>query len=228
MIKTVLLDLDDTILDFHRTEAVAVSETLRMMGVEPTAQVVERYSRINDGLWKQLEKGEVTREEVLVRRFEILYEELGIECSGQKTRELYEKELSKSYFFVDGAKELLEELCDRFDLYIVSNGTAVVQDGRIRSAGIAKSFKDIFISQRIGVNKPNKVFFEKCFEKIENFSSEQTVIIGDSLTSDIKGGNNVGIKTVWFNPHGKERSSDVVIDYEVSALGEIPKLLESI
>ena len=228
MIRTVLLDLDDTILDFHRTEAVAVSETLRTMGVEPTEQVVKRYSEINDGLWKQLEKGEVTREEVLVRRFEILYEEIGIDRSGPKTKELYEKVLSTSHFFVDGAEELLEKLYGRFDLYIISNGTAVVQDGRIKSADIAKYFKDIFISQRIGINKPDKRFFEKCFEKIENFSKDESVIIGDSLTSDIKGGNNVGIKTVWFNPHGKKRTTDVNIDYEVSSLYEIPGLLENI
>lgn len=228
MIRTILFDLDDTLLDFKASEAEALAHTLSALGLEPTPEIISRYSVINQMQWELLEKKLLTRAEVLVRRFELLFEEYGIIADAQTAQDMYHERLAQGHYYLPGAEKLLEELKDRYDLYIVSNGTAVVQDGRIKSSGIAKYFKGIFISERIGANKPDPLFFERCFEKIPHFKKEEAVIIGDSLTSDIRGGNNVQVRTCWYNPHGLPPREGISADYEVKALEEIPALLKTL
>lgn len=228
MIKHVFLDLDETVFDFKRSEAQALSRTLTSLGVPVDDNVVRRYSEINAAQWKLLEKGEITRADLLTRRFRLLYEELSLPDRSCETQKLYEQYLSRSFYFLPGAEELLRELSLKYDLYLASNGTAKVQDGRIKSSGIEKYFKDIFISQRIGYNKPDMRFFEKCFLKIPDFSGESAVIVGDSLSSDIKGGLAAGIHTVWYNPSGMTNDSDIKPEFEFRALSELAALLEKI
>lgn len=224
----VLLDLDDTILDFHKAEANAVSKTLLQLGIEPRESTVQRYSQINAGRWELLEQGLITREEVLTSRFEMLFSELELERSGIEAQKIYEELLGKGHWFMPGAEKLLETLYGRYELYIVSNGNLSVQDSRIASAGIGRYFNEIFISERIGFDKPRKEFFDACFARIPDFDPKRAVIVGDSLTSDIRGGINAGIKTCWFNPNGEQAREDIVPDYHISALEELPKLLKKI
>lgn len=226
MIKYVFLDLDDTILDFKKAEAAALSKTLTEQGLLPTPEIVSRYSAINESLWKALERGEVTREEVLLNRFKLLFDEFGIECDAMQVKNCYESHLGQGHYFIDGAVALLEALFSNYKLYLASNGTTHVQSGRIKSAGISRYFEEIFISQNIGVNKPSIGFFDHCFSKIENFKKNETIIIGDSLSSDILGGINAGIHTCWFNPHGHSAPENIQPEYTVSTLEEIPKLLK--
>ena len=227
MIKTIFFDLDDTLLDFHRSEREAITQTLSSFGIDPTDAVRERYSAINKYVWKQLELGLMTREQILVKRFELLFEELGVDADGMAVKRAYEWNLGGSYFYLDGAEELLEELQKKYDLYIMSNGTAVVQDRRIAASGIDKYFKEIFISEKVGYNKPSIEFFERCFERIPDFDKSSAIIIGDALTSDIKGGINAGILTCHYNPRA-EGYEDIIPDYTIKTLEELPALLESI
>lgn len=224
----VFLDLDDTILDFHKAEAAALARTLEQMGVEPKESTVRRYSQINARCWELLELGLMTRDQVKISRFEKLFKELGVERSGFDAQHIYEKLLGTGHYFMPGAEELLETLYGRYELYIVSNGNLSVQDSRIASAGISKYFNEIFISEKIGFDKPRKEFFDACFAQIPGFDPQRAIIVGDSLTSDIRGGINAGIKTCWFNPHGKPEREDIVPDYRISALEELPVLLEKI
>lgn len=225
MIDTILLDLDDTILDFHKSEACALKKTLEELGIEPSPSTIERYSQINDAQWKLLELGKITREQVLTGRFEILFEELGIEQSGDKAWKLYENNLSNSYFIIDGAIEVLEKLKNKYRLFIVSNGTASVQDKRIAGADISKYFEDIFISQRIGYNKPKVEFFRGCFEKIKKPNIEGMIIVGDSLSSDILGGINADIHTCWYNPKNIKNNTEIKPEYEIDSLDKIFEIL---
>ena len=158
----------------------------------------------------------------------MLFGELGVEGSGTQAQKIYEGLLSQGHWFMPGAEELLEELYGKYPLYIVSNGNISVQDGRIASAGIAGYFEEIFISQRIGFDKPRKEFFDACFAKIPGFDRERAIIVGDSLTSDIRGGINAGIKTCWYNPRGKAAREDIRPDYCITALNELPGLLEKL
>lgn len=226
MAVTVFLDLDDTILDFHRAEAEAIAKTLQSAGIAPTAENVALYSRINAALWHQLELGTITRPRLLVQRFEELFTALGVKGDVEQTRNCYESLLGQGHWFIPGAPELLEALYPNYDLYLASNGNLHMQKGRLDSAGIRPYFKNIFVSEAVGHNKPSKAYFDACFAAIEGFDKDRAIIVGDSLTSDILGGINAGIKTCWFNPHGKAGREDIVPDYEIRALSELPALLE--
>lgn len=225
---SVLLDLDDTLLDFHKAEAIALSRALREIDIEPKKETLELYSEINKQQWHRLELGLASREEILLKRFQILFEGLGLRRSAEQARDLYEDYLCEGHFFIDGAPELLETLCPRYNLYLVSNGTGKVQAGRMRSADIVKYFKEIFVSEEIGFNKPEREYFMRCFERIEGFEPERAVIVGDSLSSDVLGGINAGIKTIWFNPKHLTAREDIVPDYELDSLCILPDMLQEI
>ena len=228
MIRNLLFDLDDTLFDFHKAEKIALTKTLVHFGIDPTEETLALYSTINAAHWKRLELGEISREEVKVGRYRELFKTIGVECDPVKATAYYESMLAIGHYFMPGAPELLEELYGKYRLYIVSNGTAKVQEGRIGSSGIAKYMDGIFISQVLGANKPDKQFFDICFAEIPDFSLSETVIIGDSLSSDIKGGINAGITTVWFNPKGIENDNDIKPDYTIKELSEVPGLLSQI
>ena len=226
MVKSIFLDLDDTILDFRRAERRAISETLRQFGIDPTPAVVDRYHELNRQQWELLEEGKLTRPQVLTRRFDLLFSELGVDRSSQEAQAAYETQLSQGHFFMPGARELLETLAHRYDLYLATNGTPVVQAGRIQSAGIAPYFKNIFISEKLGANKPSPAFFQACFAAIPNFDPAAALVVGDSLTSDIRGARNVGLRSCWYNPEDLPSRPDIVPDYTIHALEELPPLLE--
>ena len=228
MIRTVLLDLDDTILDFHKAEAIALAETLRTLDIDPTPERLTLYSAINAEQWRRLEAGEITRAEVLTTRFDILFRELGVTRSSDQAQAAYEARLSRGHYFIDGAVEMLESLSRRYSLYLVSNGNLRVQEGRLESAGISRFFKGIFISELVGADKPSPLFFERCFAQIPDFARETTMIVGDSLTSDIRGGINAGIRTCWFNPAHKQPAYGVMPDCEIHSLAELEPLIRSI
>ena len=228
-IKHVFLDLDDTIFDFHASEAVALSKTFLEVGLQPTPEILRDYSEINRSVWAMLERGEATRADILTRRFKILFEKYNRhDVSPDKVQAIYERTLSGEWCWFSGGEELLKALYGKYKLYIASNGTAVVQDGRIALSGIAKYFDGIFISQRIGYDKPSREFFEGCFKQIPDFSRKEAIILGDSLGSDILGGKNAGILTCYFNPHNRPGRDDVKADFEISSLNEFPALLSGI
>lgn len=224
----VLLDLDDTILDFKKAERRALDRSLTELGIEHDDSVLRLYSEINRRYWERLENGEITREQVLLCRFEQLLSELGSDADAALLRDHYEGNLSQGHFFVEGAEQMLKDLCGKARLFLVSNGTAVVQEGRLTSAGIAPYFEKIFISEEIGVNKPEKEYFERCFRTILRFDRRRCIIVGDSLTSDIRGGINAGILTCWFNLRQDPEREDIVPDYRIDSLSELPGLVESL
>lgn len=230
MIKNILLDLDDTIFDFHKAEHIALSKTMRSLGIEPKREILDRYSVINLWHWKQLELGKMTRREVLCGRYRQLFSEYGIAAGAEQAQELYETNLSIGHYFMPGAEELLQGLYGKYRLYLASNGTATVQHSRLRSSGIERYFEDIFISEEIGADKPSREFFDAAFGRIPDFKREETVMIGDSLSSDIRGGKNAGIRTVWFNPEHKSNDTadsdmPVMPDAEISELGEVERVI---
>lgn len=228
MIMNVLIDLDDTIIDFKKCEKSALKKTLALLGIEPTELVLSRYSEINDAQWKLLELGQITRAELKPRRYRLLFEEFGIDASAEEAAAVYEEKLSLEHSFMTGAEDALERLSKKYRLYIVSNGTASVQHRRIAGAGIEKYISGLFISQEIGFDKPAPEFFERAFAAVDGFSKTETVIIGDSLSADIKGGLNAGITTIWFNPNAAANTSGIIPDYEIKSLYELDELLEAI
>ena len=228
MIEFLFLDLDDTILDFHKAERIAISKTIRDFGVEPTEEVLHRYHIINKWHWEQLELGKLTRAEVLENRFGMLFEELGVAADKTACARAYEKNLSIGHYFLPGAEEAVEYPSKHYRLFLTSNGTASVQKGRMTSANLYRFFEKVFVSQEIGHNKPSKEYFDGCIAQIPGFDPKKTIIVGDSLSSDIKGGINAGIATCWVNPTGKPGREDIKPDYEIQSLSQLDALLSTI
>ena len=228
MIEFLFIDLDDTILDFHMAEQVALSKTLRFFGLEPGEQVIARYSQINREHWERLERKELTREEVLVGRFQVLFREYGLTVDPVQCARTYEGNLSQGHYFLPGAREAVESLSKKYRLYLASNGTARVQAGRLESANISHFFEKIFVSQEMGANKPDILYFQRCFAQIPDFDLQKAMIVGDSLSSDILGGIQAGMKTCWVNPTGKPCREDVRPDYEIQSIAQLEALLETL
>ena len=227
MIEFLFLDLDDTILDFRKAEYIAIGKTIGDFGVEPTEEVRRMYHEINKWHWEQLELGRLTREEVLVNRFGVLFGKLGKEVDAVACARAYEKNLSQGHFFLPGAEEAVDALSKKYRLFLASNGTASVQKGRMTSANLYRFFETVFVSQEIGHNKPSKAYFDACFATIPDFDREKAVMVGDSLSSDIKGGINAGIRTVWVNPEHKN-CGEIQPDYEIESLSQLEALLEEL
>ena len=227
MIKFIFLDLDDTILDFHRSEAVALRKTLQSLNVDPTDEIIALYSKINLAHWKALERRELTREQVLTGRFRQLFHELGMNVSPNVAQSLYEKNLSESHFFVDGAPRLLMTLSKKYPLYIASNGTTLVQTNRIASSGIGRYFKAVFLSEQLGADKPQIEFFERATGQIEGYNPDEAIILGDSITSDMQGGINAGMHTCWFNPHHRDNHG-ITPEFEITDLAEFDAVLKKL
>ena len=227
MIEFLFLDLDDTILDFHKAERIALSKTIRDFGVEPTEEVLHRYHLINKWHWEQLELGKLTRAEVLENRFKVLFQELGREVDATACARAYERNLSVGHYFLPGAEEAVEALHKKYRLFLASNGTASVQKGRMTSANLYRFFEKVFVSQEIGYNKPSEAYFDTCFAQIPGFDRAKAIMVGDSLSSDIKGGINAGIATVWVNPEHKD-CGNVKPDYEIESLSQLEALLETL
>ena len=228
MLKTIFFDLDDTLLDFTRSEAAALKRVLTEIGAPTSNAVLHRYHIINASQWKLLEKGELTRDEVLIRRFALLFDELGLRYSAESVCMQYEEYLKEGHWLLPGVPELLDILAPRYDLYIVSNGSTAVQNCRLDASGLRPWFREIFISEEIGFDKPSVNFFTACFAAIPDFSKETALIVGDSLTADIQGGRDAGLRTCWFNPAGKSPKGGIQPDYEIAALEELPDLLASL
>ena len=228
MMEFLFLDLDDTILDFHKAERLAISRTFRSFGLEPTDQVLERYHVINRQHWERLERGELTRDQVLTGRFQMLFEELGIPAQPQAVAKGYEHNLGLGHYFLPGAKEALDALRGKYRLFLASNGTASVQHSRLTSAGLYPYFEEVFVSQALGANKPSRAFFDACAARIPGYDPRKALMVGDSLTSDILGGINAGMKTCWVCPRGTQGRPDIVPDYRIEALSQLPELLKTL
>ena len=225
MIEFLFLDLDDTILDFHKAERIAISKTFQSFGLEPTEGVLARYHIINKQHWERLERGELTRDQVLRGRFDVLFREMGHTVDAAAVAKSYEHNLGIGHFFLPGAREALDALGKRCRLFLASNGTASVQHSRLTSAGLYPLFEKVFVSQDIGFNKPAKEFFEVCTRQIPGYDAKKAMMVGDSLTSDILGGINAGMSTCWVNPGHAPARPDIRPDYEIAALSELEGLL---
>lgn len=228
MIEFLFLDMDDTILDFHKAEAIALSKTLGDYDLAPTEAVCARYSQINRAHWQRLENRELTRDQVVVGRFETLFREYGVPVEAEDVAMAYERNLSQGHYFMPGAEAALQRLSQKYKLYLASNGTSRVQWPRLESAGIKGYFQDIFISQDMGADKPSIEYFRGCFQRIPGFDVRRAMIVGDSLTSDIRGGRNVGMRTCWINHRKETGREDIPADYEIEYLSQLEDLLESL
>ena len=228
MVEFLFLDMDNTILDFDMAERIAIPKTLSAFGIPVSDDLIARYHAINKTCWEMLERKEITRAEVGTRRFAELFALEGVQGDVDACNKLYLKNLGIGHYFLPGAEEAVHRLSKKYKLYLASNGTASVQEGRLTSANLYPYFEKVFISQTLGVNKPAKEFFDLCFAQIPDFDPKKAMVVGDSLTSDILGGINAGIATCWVNPEHKPCKPEIKPDYEIEALHQLEALLETL
>ena len=215
-----LWDVDGTLLDFIAAEKAAVQTLFREFGLgECTDEMVERYSRINKEYWERLERGELSKPEILVRRFADFFASEGLDASkAPEFNEQYQVRLGDTVVFCDDSYELLSSLRGRVKQYAVSNGTVVAQTRKLRRSGFDQLLDGVFLSEELGYEKPATEFFDRVFAAIGEPDRERVLIVGDSLTSDITGGNRAGIRTCWYNPKGEPNLTAAHADYEIRDL----------
>lgn len=222
-----LFDADNTLLDFSRSERDALSECLIARGIEPTDQILSRYAEINDLHWKRLEQGLTTRAQLKTARFSDLFGELGMDLDPTKMADDYIVALSAKSYCMEGAEELISRLAGRCRMFIITNGNASVQNARWNKTSMAPFFEGVFISEGMGVSKPDKLFFDRVAAAISDFDPRHALVIGDSLSSDIQGGVNAGIDTCWFNRRGASVPDGLPITYTIRSLDEVEHILLS-
>ena len=229
MYKYLLWDIDGTILDFSAAEACAIRALFDkyQLGV-CTDEMLRTYAKINVKYWQALERNEMTKQEILVGRFHDFFALLGLDTSLAKAfNDDYQLALGDYPIFMPYAQEVLQAQKGRYMLVAVTNGTKVAQTKKMALTGLDKMFDFTFISEDGGVEKPNLAFFQQVFEKAGIIDKSQALIIGDSLTSDMRGGEIAGIDTCWFNPKHSENTSDISVTYEIDDLRQLNTILKA-
>lgn len=231
MLKAVFLDIDNTLLSFDQYVQTAMRDGFVRFGLKPYEDwMFPVFERVNTGLWQEIEKETLTFERLKQIRWNHIFAELGVEFDGTVFEAYFRDCLFESAIPEPGAPELLEYLSGKYLLCTASNGPYLQQVNRLRLAGMEKYFSHIFVSEEVGAPKPSGDFFKICFERLHgsgypDLLPEESIMIGDSLTSDIRGGIDYGMKTCFYNRKKKEIPAGFLIDYQVSSLDEICRFL---
>ena len=226
MKKIVLLDIDDTILDFKACERNAIIKTMEKYGIKATEELINKYSVINKSLWEAFERKEISKPELLVRRFEMFFNPLGVFTNADVINQDYLDLLSNEVFFVEGAVELCKKLKEICKVYVITNAVKKTQEKRLNKSGLLEYFDDVFISEIIGYQKPDIRFFEYVYNSIGMPSKTEMIVLGDSKTSDIQGGINFNITTCWFNKYNYDKHPEIKADYEIKNLLDFLEIIK--
>lgn len=228
MIKVILWDIDGTVLDFIAAEKVALRETAKSFGLgELTDEDIKVYSAINKSYWKRLETGELTKPQILKGRFVDFFKLKGFEFEDYDAFNAeYQVRLGDTVCFFDDSYNIIRSLKGKVKQYAVTNGTKVAQDRKLKNSGLIDLLDGVFISESVGAEKPSALFFDKVFEQIGHFDGNEVMIVGDSLTSDIKGGNNAGIICCWYDRGIDSPKDDLVIHHRIGNLQQVLDIIK--
>lgn len=228
MIKAVLWDIDGTLLDFKKSERYALKTCFSRFGLGICDDdAIKRYSAINRTLWEKLEKGEITKQDVLLGRFQAFFKEEQISFDQVEAfNEEYQLCLGDRFFFCEHGLETVTALKGHVKQYAVTNGTLAAQSRKLQKSGLISLFDDIFISDQVGFEKPSREFFQFVWDRIGDCKRHEAIIIGDSLTSDMLGGYQFGILCCWYNPQHAAAPSDIKLDYIIDHLSQVLPLID--
>ena len=228
MIDVILWDVDGTLLDFLAAEQAAMEDCFAHFGLGPlTPERLARYSALNRVYWQRLERGELTKPQVLVGRFREFFAGEGLSPDlAQPFNARYQEKLGDTVRFQDGADRLVARLRGRVRQYAATNGTRVAQERKLRRSGLDRQLDGVFISELLGAEKPSPAFFDQVLAAIGPVDRRRVLMVGDSLTSDMAGGLGAGLRCCWYNPQKLPAPPDLALDYVISDLNEVEGLLD--
>lgn len=224
-IKAILIDIDNTLLDFTQSAKQAAEKTAKKLNVILPENYFPVFNEVNDRLWELLEIAEITKQDIYNRRWPEIFEILGINADGKVFEEEFRNEIRDIAIPVSGAEDLLKYLSSKYPVYAASNASKERQLYRLKTAGFDKYLKDVFSSEEAGFEKPAKEFFYFCMEGMEDISPSEIMVIGDSVNADIIGAKNFGMKAIWFNFYNETYDSLAFTDYTVTELKDIINIL---
>ncbi len=228
MIDIFLLDIDDTIFDFSKTAYASLKYVCEEMNISFSNEVFECYMRINHSVWSRFERQEIDQQELYELRFKEFFDELKIQKDYIKANDIYFEQLSKYVYYFPQAEEFVKELSKRGKIYLLTNGVGIAQRERIKLSGIDRYISGFFVSDDVGASKPSKEYFYYCYSQIDGFKNDNAIMIGDSLTADIKGANLTGVKSIWFNQKNKEISEAGTPTYIAKTYDEVLKIIDNL
>lgn len=220
--RFLLFDMDDTLFDFQASEAAAFRQVMENSNITFTEELFAGYKEENKKLWRAYEEGQIEKDKIFESRFADTLKRFGLEGDGQLMEQQYRTGLGEGSHLLPHAKEVLDQLVERYDLYVVTNGVGHTQRKRLNDSGLDRYFKDVFISEEIGAAKPSAIFFDHVKTHVPEFSADEALIIGDTLGSDIKGGWQAGIDTCWFS----QADAGDQAEYVTWQIRSLPELLE--
>ena len=223
--ELILFDADGTLFDYDKAEAYALKNAFATTQIPYQKEFINAYKIINSSLWRDFEKGLISPSKIRVERFDQLFDKLKIETDTAAFGDIYLDFFAEAGFLIDGAEDIVYKTSSQTTTAIITNGLSVVQRSRFSKAPIMSQFKDVIISEEVGVAKPDPKIFEITFEKLNHKDKSTTLIIGDSLTSDIQGGVNFGITTCWFNPKKLQNNSGLTPDFEIQTLDALMEIV---
>lgn len=219
--RWLLFDADGTLFDYDRAERAALAAALQQIGVAFQPEYLAAYRRVNHEVWQALERGQITPDVLKVRRFELLFQAVGVTHSPADFSARYLNAIADCAVLIDGALEVVQALQARYRMAIVTNGLSLVQRRRFERSAIRDSVAEIVISEEIGAAKPAAEYFDATFARLGNPSKTEVLMIGDNWSSDIEGGVNYGLDTCWYNPSRQPRPNGLAIIREIAALEEL-------
>ncbi len=221
--KNLFFDIDNTIFDFNKTEIIAFKKMLKHFNIKYTKDIFIKYQEINHQKWSDYSLGKITRHECVYTRYKDLFKSLNLDLDGVLAEDIYQENLSNEIVYIKDAKKILKKLSKHYNIYFLTNGVSNTQRKRLTNSNLIKYSKGLYISDEIGYQKPQKEFFQYVLNDIKNISKEECLMIGDSLTNDILGANNIGIDAVWFNFEHIKNDTSINSKYVIN---ELKKLLD--
>lgn len=223
--RWVLFDVDGTLFDYEQAEDVALRHTFEQLGCEYEARFAELYRAINGRIWRDFERGSISATRLRSRRFELLFEAIEIQCDSEVFSSRYLENLAQGTELISGAEAVIKALYGKVGLVLITNGFAEVQRPRLARSALRDYFGDPVISEEVGAAKPDARIFDVAFERMARPNKDDVLMVGDSLATDVKGGNDYGIDTCWYNPLRRHNELDIKARYEIEHLGELLELV---